>query len=876
MSTILGNLKSLFLSLRNRRSQASVEGNPATSMNEQFRFRYALFKDLLNANTELLNILADIDLKLKGEQVFGFPYLKNQMDKAMRQAFVMVKSLDVMSGSRYRALYTALEQINESIKAIMAEHQAVQAPANVVPYAQITLRDADWAGGKNANLGEIRNRLGIPVPRGFAITTRAFQTFFDYNGLDETIAGRKNVVYANELEHLNRFSAEAGQLIRSKPMPPELTQEFAACCQEIWGDEQDCLLAMRSSAVGEDGELSYAGQYLTVLGVRFSELGEAYKQVIASLYSTRSLVYRSAKGVLDEHLAMAVACLEMVDSLASGVLYTRHPYNIADENILINAVWGLGPYAVDGVIIPDSYSVSKGEPPVILEKTVTSKTVQLKLKVGGGTEERPVPAGEQDQPCLSDAQILELAAYGKALEEHYQCPQDVEWALTGQGELLILQSRPLRIENARHFGQLGAAPLPGRELLLDGCDIASQGVGAGPAVLVNALDDLEHFPEKGVLIAHHSSPEFVAVMRTCSAIVVEAGSVSGHMAALAREFDVPTLISPEPVMSRIAAGTVVTVDAYAGRVYGGLVQELLNAGAKTKTTHIIGTPVHEQLQRIAKHVVPLNLTNPLSPEFTPEHCKTLHDLARFCHELSYQEMFRISDMASKLHGWSYRLDATLPMDIHLIDLGGGLSSVVQDNWQSVKLEHIDSAPGRALFTGMLNRDVHNLEPRPVNFRGFMSVMMQQGLEAGHVGERFGDRSYAIIADKYLNFSSRVGYHYSVVDVYCGETVNKNYITFTFKGGAADSVRKNRRVRAIALILERQGFKVDVKSDRVHARLQKYPRAYIMERVDMLGRLLIFTRQLDMLMTSERSIQWAAENFIAGNYKLEAMSEQTPD
>ena len=131
MSTILGNLKSLFLSLRNRRSQDSVEGNSTKSMNEQFRFRYALFKDLLNANTELLNILADIDLKLKGEQVFGFPYLKNQMDKAMRQAFVMVKSLDVMSGSRYRALYTALEQINESIKAIMAEHQAVQAPANV-------------------------------------------------------------------------------------------------------------------------------------------------------------------------------------------------------------------------------------------------------------------------------------------------------------------------------------------------------------------------------------------------------------------------------------------------------------------------------------------------------------------------------------------------------------------------------------------------------------------------------------------------------------------------------------------------------------------------------------------------------------------------
>lgn len=877
MTTIIGNIKDIYHSLRRRRGGLAHQDSQS-EMNELFRFRYALFKELLSSNSQLLTILSDIDEKLKGEQVFGFSYIKNQVNKALQHAFQMVKSLNVMSGSKYRGLYTSLEQINNTIKAITDEHIIDNAPANAVSYQHITLQDADWAGGKNANLGEILNKIGIPVPRGFAITTKAFHTFFDYNDLKDEIINQKNLIYVNEFEQLTKLSEETIKLIRSKPMPPELTQDLQEACRAIWGDNPNMLLALRSSAVGEDGDLSYAGQYLTMLGVRFSEIDEAYKAVIASLYSARSLSYRSSKGVLDEHLAMAVACLEMVDSKASGVLYTRHPYNIIDENILINAVWGLGPYAVDGMLIPDSYAVVKDDAQTIASKTISLQAVQLKLNPQGGVEELPVPENEQAQPCLSDEQIRQLAAFGAALEEHYGCPQDVEWALTPDDELLILQSRPLKIENPKNFCLLEAAPIAGYELLLNECDIAAQGVACGPAFHVHQLEDLADFPENGVLIAHHSSPEYVTVMRSCSAIVVEAGSVSGHMAALAREFGVPTLISPEPAMTRIKPGIIITVDAYAGRVYEGEIKELLKADSKTKDAHMTGTPVYEQLRLIAKHIVPLNLTNPAAPEFAPEYCTTLHDLARFCHELSYKEMFQISDLASKLHGWSLKLNAALPMDIHLIDLGAGLSEAVQPDWQTVQLQHINSAPFRALLDGMLNEDVHGNEPRPVNLGGLLSVMVEQSFTPGHVGERFGDRSYAIIADKYLNFSSRVGYHYSVVDAYCGDTVNKNYVTFSFKGGAADSVRKNRRVRAISIILEREGFKVSVKVDKVDARIQKYPKSYIELKIDMIGRLLIFTRQLDMLMTTEQSVQWAAENFLAGNYKLhateEAMESQT--
>jgi pyruvate,water dikinase len=135
-------------------------------------------------------------------------------------------------------------------------------------------------------------------------------------------------------------------------------------------------------------------------------------------------------------------------------------------------------------------------------------------------------------------------------------------------------------------------------------------------------------------------------------------------------------------------------------------------------------------------------------------------------------------------------------------------------------------------------------------------------------ERFGERTYAIISDKYLNFSSRVGYHYGILDAYCGQSINKNYITFSFKGGAADDVRRNRRARMIALILKALDFSVDVIADRVDARLKKYESSVIEEKLDLIGRLLQFTRQMDMLMNSEASVETIAKKFLEGKYDLE--------
>ncbi len=155
-----------------------------------------------------------------------------------------------------------------------------------------------------------------------------------------------------------------------------------------------------------------------------------------------------------------------------------------------------------------------------------------------------------------------------------------------------------------------------------------------------------------------------------------------------------------------------------------------------------------------------------------------------------------------------KLEAPVPLDLYLIDLDGGLIGVKPGAHQ-VTIDQIASTPLRALLKGFLHPDLQAMGPRPIQISGLLSVMREQMLAAPNIEERFGDRSYAIISDKYLNFSSRVGYHYSVLDTYCGQTVNKNYLTFSFQGGAADDLRRHRRVRAIALVLLGLDFSVEV-------------------------------------------------------------------
>jgi pyruvate, water dikinase len=856
--TILQNLKGLFRSLF--RLEPAEEDIGAV-----FRFKYGLFKELLTSNTQLLDLITDLEEKLQGHQLFGMSYVRSNATRAVFHAFRMVKSLDVLSGHRYPSLYPVLESIHQKIKAELEQKKEIHAPALVLPYSEITKDMTDWVGGKNAHLGEVQNRLHLPIPQGFAITTAAYESFLAANDLVEEINKRKLEIDINDLETIQNVSQDIKEMITGALMPPALEEAilgaYAHLSASLAPGGTQARVSLRSSAIGEDSELSFAGQYLTVLNVTSENLLASYKAVLASLYTPRAISYRLIKGIRDEDIAMSVACLQMIDAKASGVMYSRHPVLIMEDTVIINAVWGLGPYVVEGILTPDTYRVAKNVDLTILETTIHPKPVQLVNSPAGGVEEIPVPPGSQAAPCLTTEQIKTLASYAIKLEQHYGVPQDIEWALDQEARLLVLQARPLRLKSPEE-GDVKATPrLPGYPLLLEGGAVACAGVGCGRAYHIREIEDLKDFPDGAILVARHSSPKFVMVMRRAQGIVADHGSVSGHMAALTREFGVPTILGVEGASEAIAPGMEITVDAYAGRVYQGRVPELLKL-QRPRETHMTDTPVYQTLRRIADLVVPLHLLDPQAPTFTPESCQSLHDISRFVHELSYRVMFQVSDHISYEKGGAVKLTAPIPLDLYIVDLGGGLV----DRSSRVTVDNIASVPFQALMRGMLHEDLRGLEPRPIHVSGLLSVMREQMLSGP--GERFGDRSYAVISAKYLNFSSRVGYHYSILDSYCGDNINNNYITFSFKGGAADDVRRNRRVRAIAKVMELQDFAVKVKGDQVDARLLKYPRPVIEEKLEMVGKLLLFTRQMDMLMESEDSVDAVVQNFLTGNYRYE--------
>ena len=840
-----------------------------------FQDKYANFQTLLASNTELLGIISDIERKLEGQTVFGPSYLDVLSTRTIFHTARMVRCLEQMSGKPYPVLEKKLADVVNPIKAYTVTRETktfVDEPL-VLPYHTIRSASVQLVGAKNATVGEIRNELDMATPNGFAITTAAFKHFIARNNLADTILRMKRKADLIETETILEVSQTIQERILAADVPEDLVQAILEAhtrlMQELGAHNQPVNVSLRSSALGEDSTLSFAGQYLTILNVPRTRLVDDYRRIVASLFTPHAIAYRLHMAITFEDAVMAVACQEMIDASASGVMFTRNPVNPAENRIIIDAVWGLGPFAVDGIVPPDTYILNKGTPPQLIAATTTAKEKQLIVGSDGQLIEAPIPTDRLDQPCLTEMQACQLAEYGQRLETYFGTPQDVEWALDRSGRMVILQSRPLRLHEAEtNYHQRASEPVAGHPLLMQGGEIACTGIGFGPVFHVNGPGDVATFPDGAVLVSPLASSELVMAMPKARAIVTDLGNISGHMASLSREYMIPTILNLKHATTVLEAGVEVTVDAITGRIYAGQVAELIDADFKL-TGVMVGTPAFQDLRRRAKRIVPLHLTDPKSPDFTPENCKTIHDIMRFVHEKAYAEIFQLGDLVTDHGQLSVRLDAPLPIDLYIIDLGGGLG-VDATYRQRVSVDQVTSVPFAALLAGMLNDGLRICGPRPINIGGFFSVMTRQMLEPPNLAvERFGDRSYAIISDRYMNFSSRIGYHYSVLDSYCGQTHAKNYINFQFKGGAADDMRRSRRARMIERVLSSLGFLSAAIGDRVTARIAKQPASLLVEKLDMLGRLLIFTRQMDMLMHSDALVEVMVEAFLSGNYQLQA-------
>ena len=280
-------------------------------------------------------------------------------------------------------------------------------------------------GGKGAHLGELSSVDGIRVPAGFCVTTEAFHRMTaEAPSLPERLDTLSRAGPDNR-DAIRTISADVRQTIEGIAIPNDVVDAITRRLTQL-GD--DAAYAVRSSATAEDlPSASFAGQqdtYLNVVGP--AAILEHVSRCWASLFTERAVTYRLRGGIDHRAVSMAVVIQQMVLSEAAGVLFTADPVTCNRKVSSVEASFGLGEALVSGRVTPDVFKVRGGE---VVERTISAKRLAIHALPAGGTEEQEVDPERQQQPALSDAQVLELARLGRRIETHFGCPQDIEWCL---------------------------------------------------------------------------------------------------------------------------------------------------------------------------------------------------------------------------------------------------------------------------------------------------------------------------------------------------------------------------------------------------------------------------------------------------------------
>ena len=822
----------------------------------EFQDRYHSFKLLLNANNKALDIMADIEHALAGARPFGMAFVRAACTSVSVNVFNMVKHLDRLAPEKYKDLYPVYHQLQQTIDTLLAPQTAPIDKRLVIPLSAVDKHVVDVVGSKMANLGEIRKNLDMRIPDGFVITAEAYRRFIQHNDLQPEIQRRFQSADTQAIEALYNFSAEIQQMIIRSEIPPELIGAITDAWSHLEQNSKEKItVALRSSALGEDAfESSFAGQYRSILNVSFDNVFEAYKEIVASKYSLQAITYRLNRGFRDEDIAMCVGCLAMVEGLAGGVTYTRNPVNIHDESIYINSAWGLPKLVVDGSDACDLFVVSRQPPMKVIRENISAKERKFICYPEEGVCRIDLVEDDKLMPSIDHAQASALAKIGVALEGLYGSPQDIEWVIGSDANIYVLQCRPLHQKEIPRSHQPPTRPESDENLIFSGQGItASPGAACGTVAIVEKGADVLAFPENGVLVARQALPHWASLLNQAAAVVTEKGGFAGHLANVAREFSVPALFGIPGLMAHLKTGELVTVDASGRAIYRGRIERLLTAFAAPKNL-MRGSPVYETLSAVSRHIVPLNLLDPDASNFAPASCRTFHDMTRFIHEKSVHEMFDFGRDHNFAERSSKQLHYKVPMQWWILNLDDGFIQEVRGKY--VKLENIRCIPMLAFWKGFTAIPWEG--PPAIDGKGFLSVMFQstanRALTTG-MRSAYAERNYFMISKNYCSLNTRLGYHFSILEALVGERSSENYISFQFKGGAADFERRLGRVELIAEILEENGFRVDLNEDNLRARIEDHDMAHMQKRLEMLGYLTLHTRQIDMIMSNPAHVNF---------------------
>ncbi len=387
-----------------------------------------------------------------------------------------------------------------------------------------------------------------------------------------------NKIDVDKTDELTAKTKEIRELIISSEMPKILEKEILEAYDHFNIDlgsmqgspdalailksaREPIFVSVRSSATAEDlGDASFAGQQDTFINVKGNpELIDKVKRCFASIFTARSFYYRKKKG-FEKMVGISAIVQKMINSDKSGVMFSRHPVK-NNEEILIEAVFGQGEGIVSGKIKPDSYVTSRDLE--ITEEKVADKKIAIVRTSEGETKTVQLTPEKSNERVLKTYEIKQLADFAIKLEEHYDKPQDIEFAIENE-DIYILQTRPITTlkEKAEDEVEIDG------QMITQGT-AASPGVASGIVKIIHSMDDLGKIKKGDVLVTTMTNPDMVVTMQKAAAILTSEGGVTAHAAIVSREMGIPAIVGAQDALDLLKDGDEITIDGYNGKVFAG-------------------------------------------------------------------------------------------------------------------------------------------------------------------------------------------------------------------------------------------------------------------------------------------------------------------
>lgn len=442
-------------------------------------------------------------------------------------------------------------------------------PAQVIPFSKIKKEDIALVGGKGANLGEMYN-FGIPVPNGFVVTAQAYENVINHNALQPVIMEIIRQTEVTNQKELEKASIKIQRLIQTADISNDLVKEIFDSYKNLKKGDSTPLVAVRSSATAEDlPDASFAGQQESYLDIKGeANLIQAIRSAWASLWGARAIFYRATKGYDHFKVLLAVPVQLMIQSEVSGVVFSVNPVSKNKNQVVVEAVWGLGDYMVQGVVNPDHYIVNKKDLSIHSRQAV-SQTIMEVRSFPSGVKKVDVPKAKINQRKLTDEQVIEVAKLSIKVHQHYYFPQDSEFAIEN-GKVFLVQTRPITTLNSFSSKQIiKDSQIKSLKQILQG-EPASFGIGFGKVVKINSSKEIDKVKLGDVLVTEMTSPDFVPAMKRAGAIVTDKGGQTSHAAIVSRELGIPAVVGTKIATKILKSDQVITVNGSTGTIYNGL------------------------------------------------------------------------------------------------------------------------------------------------------------------------------------------------------------------------------------------------------------------------------------------------------------------